>query len=384
MNHRSDHGLSLVEILVAMVVFAILLTMTAVIVTSVTQQAGVNLDATRAEESATVAIEPVAEMIQNIVSPETAWVALGNPSDQDPPASSGICWDDSANTSVTNAANGVPGVPDPGPQPPSPLLGPDPAGNIPAPSPYNGYLVDPSTLSVIYAHDTALEACAYSPNQSTPVVMEAWLDPQSCTSTAPSNNSYDAAAIGNCTIYLVEYNPYVGPTSSSTNDYAPADPLVAPNAHILDTIHHVWCDQACQAGTSCWSYISPVTGQAQSPPAYCPNLSLSTESQFTPPLFAYLAGQNLNSFANDPSIPLDMFCSPVTGSPPACSPSVNGASSTDDTYYLVTSNLQDVEISFTLLGNAFENAPGGFHLKGEAALTVQREIGMLNLQYGES
>ncbi|WP_282436742.1 PulJ/GspJ family protein [Aciditerrimonas ferrireducens] len=375
-------GWSLVELLVALAVFMVVLAMTATIVTVVSQQSSADLTAARTSETSTVALSGLTAVLEGAVTPEAAWVAEGNPTGQDPPADAGICWDDPQNPSRTLPSSAGVQLPDPGPQPPSPLLGPDPMGTVPAPSPYQGDLVDPNGLAVIYAHDTAVELCTYPPNQTTPVVEELWLDPASCTSRAASDATYDPSVVGDCTLDVVRFDPYVGPTASSTNDYAPADPLEAPNATVVDQVTHVWCDQACQAGTSCWSYLDPSTGQPVDAPPVCPDLSPATEARFTPPLFTYLGAGGASVAANDAQTPLDLFCGPISGAPPACQPTVTPTSSTDDTVNLVAAGIQAVEVRLTFLGDAASGSQLTTDVAGRPAVALQRTVALANLAQG--
>jgi len=380
----AEEGWSLVELLVALAVFLVVLTMTSTIVVVVSHQSAVDLAEARTAQSADTALSGLVAPLAGAVSPEAAWVALGHPAGQDPPASADLCWDDQENPSRTlpDAASAT-GVPDPGPQPPSPLLGADPRGTVAAPAPYQGDVVDPASLAVVYAHDTAVELCSYPPNQTTPVVVELWLDPASCTSRAPAGSPYDPAVVGNCTLDVVRFSPYLGPTTATPNDYAPADPLTAPDAELIDQVTHVWCDQACQQGTSCWSYLDPTTGQAQDPPSLCPDLSPSSESRFTPPLFTYLAAGNQTAAANDAATPLDLDCGPVVGSPPACQPAISDTGgqlqSSDDTVNLVDLGIQAVLVRLTLLGNADSNGPLVSAVAGRPAVALRQTVTLANL-----
>lgn len=363
-----EAGVSLVELAVAMAVMLIALSMTVVIVETVTGQASSQLVQGRATETAQVSLDGISGYLSGAVSPLQAYAAEGDtPAGADPPASAGLCWD-----SI-----------DPGPAPASPLLGTDPSGTTPVPagSPYPSTtdLVDPASLSIIYAHDYDVQLCAYPPNSTTPEVFEAYLNTSTCT-------AQDA-----CTVDVVRYGTPASPYSAAEDYHNPS----AANAQVVDQIDHVWCDQACQAGTSCWSYVNQIAGDYQAPPSYCSGVTASDESQFTPPLFSYVGGVTLQSAANMAATNLDLYCSPAAAAGSAtCDPTVSSSGggpvcdaadtspparvTTDDTACLVDAAISSIDVRVTVVGSTQSTSSTGGDRRG-TKIAVDQLVSLQNL-----
>ncbi|MDA8269659.1 MAG: prepilin-type N-terminal cleavage/methylation domain-containing protein [Actinomycetota bacterium] len=381
-----EAGFTLIELMVAMLVLVIALAATATIVQAVDHQSATALAQGRATETGQVSLDGVTQYLMGAVTPLQAYEAQGHALDGSAfPAVSGYCW---------NGAN-------PGPSPQSSLIASDPAGTTGAPSPpypSGTKLVDPDTLSIIYAHDYAVELCAYPPGQTMPQVYEAYIPYSSCTSTGPGS-------IGDCTLDVVRYGDGAGQPYSATSDYA-----TPSNGTLVDQIRNIWCDQGCQqalpcdpatepAGDpcpstetngSCWSYLTSVGGTTL--PAACSGITAADEASYTPPLFTYQGGASAATTANVAGTNLDLLCgggsgstcSPtvdtVSGGTPVCQPSAtlgSGVTSTDDAVCLTTTPIRVIELRMTVMGNT-----AGRSVSSSATLpkvTVTRTIDLPNL-----
>lgn len=361
--------MSLVELAVAMAVMLIALSMTVIIVQVVTGQAASQLVRGRATETSQVSLDGVTGYLSGAVSPFQAYDAQGgNPAGTDPPSSAGLCWDGT----------------DPGPTPVSPLLGADPTGtvHVAAGSPYPSTtdLVDPASLSIIYAHDYDLELCAYPPGNTTPEVFEIYLNTSTCTSA------------DTCTVDVVRYGTPGNPYSAAEDYHNPT----AANAVVVDQVNHVWCDQACQNGTSCWSYTNQMAHDYQFPPPYCSGVSQVNESPFTPPLFTYIGGVSLQTSANAPATNLDLYCSPaVSAGSSTCDPTVASSTSgpvcdaadtsppagvtTDDTSCLVNATITSIDVRMTVVGNTQSTSARSPSQAGSTRIAVNQVVRLANL-----
>jgi prepilin-type N-terminal cleavage/methylation domain-containing protein len=356
----AEAGFTLIELMVAMAVLVVTLAATAAIVTAVSHDSAASLARGRATETSQVALDGITEYLENAVTPAEALQAV----DEQvggvgwPAGTSGFCWNDA----------------NPGPSPQSPLLGADPSGTTSAPSPpypVGTTLVDPDTLSIIYAHDYALELCAYPQGGFPPRVYELVMPFSTCTSVGPGS-------VGDCSLEVVVYGTPGNLTYSPATDYnQPA------NGTVVGVVRNIWCDQGCQAALpctpadqpvsdpcpnpatngSCWSYLNPAGSTAV--PSVCSGISSANEAAYTPPLFTYLGGQSATSAANVGGTNLDLQCASGTtgtcsptvtsahGSAPVCQPTVplpSGVTSSDDAVCLTSTPIDAVEVRMTVLG----------------------------------
>lgn len=359
-----DAGFTLIELMVAMAVLVITLVATTAIVTAVTHDASSSLARGRATDTAQVALDGVTQFLENAVTPAEAYEAVdGNLQNGWVTGTSGFCWDDA----------------NPGPSPQSPLLGADPTGTAAAPSPpypSGTVLVDPDSLSIIYAHDYALELCAYPQGGFPPHVYELVMPYSTCQSTGPGS-------LGACTLEVVEYG---GPNDTT---YDPATDYDQPaNGTVVAAVHDVWCDQGCQAALpcsaaqqpaghpcpspatngSCWSYLTLIGSETV--PSVCSGITAADERSYTPPLFTYLGGTSASSAANVAATNLDLLCASGTtgtctptvtsagGSSPVCQPTTPlpaGVTSSDDAVCLTSTPIDAVEVRLTVLGDALSS-----------------------------
>ncbi|MDA8147346.1 MAG: hypothetical protein M0Z93_01025 [Actinomycetota bacterium] len=355
----------------AMVVMVIALGMAASIVVAVTGQTTTQLASGRSTERAQVALSGLAQFVRSAVSPLRAWQAEGNavgtyptPAAPSPSTGQAWCWNETY----------------PGPSPQSPLIGDQSSTNstmAPAPYPSGDKLVDPSTLSVIYAHDYGLVLCSYPANGTVPAVPQVYdifLDASTCTSSTTGDCTVDVVRLGSTSSAYSGATDY--PVASST--YAALQvPPTAANASIVDQVPHVWCDKACQSGTSCWDYVA--TGMP-APAGPCSGVTKATEANYTPPLFAYLGGTTAAAVANNPTVPLDLVCGPSSGSPAVCSPDVTSTSSTDDTVNLIAAGIQSVSIHLSILDTGTTSSAGAqATASSPARTTVGQQVVLSNL-----
>lgn len=370
---RTERGASLVELLMAVVIIGVVLAMTFVIVVSVDTDAGSQLAQGRATETAQVSLDGLTQFLAGAVSPIQAYAAHGNPAGAEP--TSGYCW------------NTVDPGPDSPSSPASPLIGTDPAGTSPAPAEYPAgtTLVDPSALSIIYAHDYDVELCAYPPNETTPEVYELYMNEATCVPTTDL-----------CDVDVVRFGTASDPYNAA-QDYQPAQPAAAPNATVVGVVHHVWCDQACQAGTSCWSYLPPVAGRPQTVPPSCSGVSVAGEAQFTPPLFTYLGGASGQDPTNVAATHLDMDCAPPASSgSTTCAPTVVASSTgpvcdaaaapgadvtTDDTLCLVDAAIATIGVQMVVRGNTESSA--ATRATASTQVVVEQRVDLPNLSAQE-
>lgn len=389
-----EGGFTLVELMVSMLVLTICLAITAEVVIAVTHQSTVGLAQGRATDTSQVALDGMAQFIQGAVTPQQAYQANaatdGYVPDSEPPPTMSDCWGSS-----------FPGVTGRSATPQTQLLGQDLTGtttvstSLPAYSGAYGTpgpdLVDPSTLSIVYAHDYNLELCAYPPGHSTPQVYELYMPYSSCKRTTGS------APIGDCTVFVVQFtHPYLG-----TVDYAQP---TASNASVVAQVDNVWCDQGCldalpctvgcpstTTNGSCWSYTTVLPGEVVPPP--CAGVTTATETQYTPPLFTYLGGTSAASTANVAATNLDLSCqSPWTSNPAWCDPAYTAAASpvcqasasppayvtsTDDAVCLTRFSFGSVEVRMTVLGNAASGH--GVASSSAPRVAVSQTISLTNL-----
>ncbi len=381
----AEAGFTLVELVVAMAVLVVALASTAAIVTAVSHDSAASLARGRATETSQVALDGITQYLENAVTPAQALqsvdeqvAGVGWPS-----GTAGFCWNDA----------------NPGPSPQSPLLGADPTGTTPAPSAYPSgtTLVDPDSLSIIYAHDYALELCAYPQGGFPPRVYELVMPYSTCTDVGPGS-------LGDCSLEVVEY----GSTYSPATDYNQPG-----NGTVVDVVRNVWCDQGCQdalpctpadqpvsdpcpsapTNGSCWSYLTLVG--STSVPGPCSGISSANEADFTPPVFTYLGGSTPASAANVAGTNLDLICAGGTsstcnptvvsahGSAPVCQPVVplpSGVTSSDDAVCLTSTPIQAVQVRLTVLGSAQSTLS---HLGASTPrVTVTQTVDLPNLAAG--
>lgn len=385
-GQAGEAGFTLVELMVAMLVLVICLAITAEVVVAITHQSTVGLAQGQAADTSQVSLDGVAQYIEGAVTPMQAYQAQGNAPGTDPPGLTSYCWGGS-----------YPGV-----SPQSQLIGTDTTGTVTVASGVYGSttptVVDPSSLSVIYAHDYDLELCAYAPGSSTPHVYELYMPYDSCKSTTGSN------PVGDCTLYVAED---VG--SYSTNaDYASHGQHPA-SMKVVDQVNNVWCDQGCldalpcnatcpatRTSGSCWSQLAASQALSSSGftvPAPCAGITAADESSYTPPLFTYSGGTSAQSTANVAATNLDLTCSGGSGS--TCTPSTFTASgnpvcqatssppayvtSSDDAVCLTRFSFGAIELRMTVLGDTNQANSVTSSTAVTPKVSVSRTISLTNL-----
>ena len=388
-----EAGFTVVELMVAMLVMIICLAVSAEVVVAVTHQSSVGLAKGQAAGTSQVAIDGVAQYIEDAVTPLQAFEANAATDGYMQGETGSYCW-----------GGATPGV-----APASQLVGSDATGSVTVPSGVYGSttptVVDPSALSIVYAHDYDLELCAYTPGTTTPAVFEMYMPYHSCTSTT------GADPVGDCTLYVVRYQPFYVPSvdyaSYSRGSSYPNNSIFST---VVDEVHNIWCDQGCldalpcmptycpptHTNGSCWSQLT--ANQALGNSSYpltgaCAGVSSANESQDTPPLFTYLGSSGGQSAANMAATNLDLNCVAASGSTcvpstfsptsnPICQASTSPASyvtSTDDTVCLTHFAFGAIELRMTVLGDANQASTSAPAPAVTPKVSVSRTITLANL-----
>lgn len=205
---RGSAGFTLVELLVAMLLLSIAISMSFIVATNMDTVTVSTLRQSHAAESVQVGMSEVAQYLRGAVSP-TAAAATQNAT----VASSPSCWGTSS------------------------------------PSPSGGYPLTPSgaaSLAVVTASSFDLVYCGYAPastrstSSKTPGVYEITFAPGSCR------------GVGYCTLAVyscgANYNPGAAAVASST--YTQPSTCVSSAGHPVWEVQNVWCDSSCQSGTA--------------------------------------------------------------------------------------------------------------------------------------
>lgn len=275
-----ERGQAVVELLVALAVFAVALAMTAVIITGITSSAGTTLRSVQATDASLNNVQDVDQLIRDIVTPANAYLAesasAGNPNAAaaatPTAAAGGPCW---GSTTF------------------------EPAGTswqLPSATPAYD-------LAVLKAYDSDFVFCAYRPGSPSassdlPHIYEIrMLSPVSGSSCIGTS----------CTLQVLDW----GTGTTAVN------PFTATGAPVVATIPKIWCDSwcqgcpstgACSSETATWpsgfsnlafgySCTSLMTAGYVNPPGGC--------GGSTPPLLAYF-GSSTTTALNSPTADLDM------------------------------------------------------------------------------
>ncbi len=292
-----ESGQSYVELAVAIALFAIILTTTALIVSVAQRTANATVALSNSTENVLTSVTTVEHYLSSAVTPSEASIAgeLASPG-MASPTSGYPCW----GTSVPNGTG----------------------------------LTNPDLDSIIIAHDFDMEFCGYGPSKSgqdvVPHVWRIWLDPTTCV-----------AAKNTCSLKLDDYSANCGTvtvsstsTCTSYNTYALT---TQPTTRL--TIPNVWCDSTCRTAATNDANVAATgsTAQTNNDLAACTiagtcsatNASPST----TPPLFTYFGSGGAASGALNPSaVPLlDVASNDGTGntcmSPPSTGTPLSDCSS---------------------------------------------------------
>jgi prepilin-type N-terminal cleavage/methylation domain-containing protein len=258
-RRRGDAGFSLVELIAAMAILGIVLTLVVSIIAVLSASTYRSLNVSQQTNTAQVSVARTEQYLTGVVPPMVAATSSFPTSSATTATLSGStpCWGTS--------------------QPASTTL-PSTSGTIPA----NGQsLTAPSRDSISVAHDYDMVWCGYAPNSSVASVYEANLT--GCSGT-----------YGDCTFTITSYNN----TASATAGCVPGIASPAANGSNAGctagattlSIPHVWCDSYCQ-GTS-----GATTNPAgTSVPVACIDVTGNTQTSCannTPPLFSYFASGN--------------------------------------------------------------------------------------------
>lgn len=312
--------------MVAIGIFAVALTMTAVIIAGITQQTGSTYRTGQSTLKGQTAANELAQILQGITTPANAWVAIGGSPTAVPAA--GATGTANLATPTTQTA---------------PCWGStyymSPTGTYSTTTP-SGF-PNAANLPAIQAYDNDLIFCAFRPGNSTPHVYELKYDSSSC-----SNATY-----GYCTLGVYDWGTNCDPFDSLQWSNG-AVTATACSAGEIESYTNQWCDAYCQgcppAGTTCTGQASSAVAVAPSPftlsgvsnppwyndstpsgtvyspvlPAYrfsCSNLLTSSYltsgtscTVSTPPLFCYYGASvpTTNTSCaglNSPQSPLDLY-----------------------------------------------------------------------------
>ena len=250
---EAEAGTSLVELITAMGVLAVVMAMTVVIVTVVTKTSSTGSNQGAAADYAASDANAVDSFVRGAVSPYNAAQAS-----QQTASSSGPCW---------------------GTTSPDPLAtGPPPTAAWPAPP--SAFQLEET--GIIVAHDFDMEWCGYPPGASgssagAPHVYEAYIDKTTCSGVAD----------GSCTLKIVDY----GAGYQGQSEY---DAMAPGLGTVVGSISNLWCDSFCRAGIACSSYLADASAPPQT------GCSAPTVAYTTPPLFNYFgsAGVSATTSAN--------------------------------------------------------------------------------------
>jgi hypothetical protein len=284
-RERGEDGVSLVEVAIAVSMTAVVLTMTTIMVTTISDQTTAAVRLGQSTEGALTGLSTISSYLASITSPSAA-VATGGVAGQQingsqiTLSSSGPCWGESDPYTTAMQNTGV--------------YPTDPA------SVNNG--ATNAATAIIAAHDYAIEFCGYVPGSNVTHVLEIYLDTSTCLN----------ATNGYCTVKVVDYGTS-GYTGTSSGDY------LNPSAGtVIQTINNVWCDAACRAtapnpspstgntgtdnaggdGAACSSYNTwggtqptylgnTVSCTGAGTPANATNSNQPNQLTYTPPLFTY-------------------------------------------------------------------------------------------------
>lgn len=196
MTRRGDEaGFTLVELLVAVVVLAVMLTMLFVSGTAVFTQEGGQVRTATSISRARLAVETISSYLRNAVDPYADATASGGTL-----GDSGPCWG-------THAPEVPPGA-------------------------SSTAVAKPENVAIVWAHDFDLWVCSLPPGPTSTVGTTAphtyriWLDPSTCRDSGPSQP-------GNCTVEI--------------DDYGTGDSCVSTTcARTVWSVPHVVCDASCR------------------------------------------------------------------------------------------------------------------------------------------
>ena len=256
MTRRPETGMTLIEMMVSSLIFALVVSMVLVMVSTLDTTTTQSIQTSQEAEQAQSAASFLEQYLGNTVSPLVAAIGAGNPSSEASAAlsASAPCWGASQPSSGTSVA----------------------ATNSQA-------VTSPSRLAITVAHDFDMVFCADRPGSAIPQVYEANLT--HCTS----------ATYGNCTLQVVDYGTSCAPGTGS-----PATTGVSctySTGEIAASVPHVWCDAYCQGNTGEGS-----NPQGTKIPMACWT-GTGVCSGHTPPLFEYFSktGQYSSTGTQDTS-----------------------------------------------------------------------------------
>ncbi len=253
MTKRPETGMTLIEMMISSLIFALVVSMVLVMVSTLDTTTTQSIQTSQEAEQAQTAAAFLEQYLGNTVSPLVAAIGAGNLSTAAALSASTPCWGASQPSSGNSVASA------------------------------NAQTVtSPSRLAITVAHDFDFVFCADRPGSATPHVYEANLSIASCTS----------ATYGNCSLQVVDYGTSCVPGTGSPNGTGCNSP-----GKIVASVRHVWCDAYCQGKT----------GEGSNPMGTSVPMACWTGSGVcsghTPPLFEYFSstGQYTTTGTQDTS-----------------------------------------------------------------------------------
>jgi prepilin-type N-terminal cleavage/methylation domain-containing protein len=253
-RRRGDAGFTLVELIAAMSIFGIILTLVVGIIAYLSATTYRSINVSQQTNTAQVGVARAEQFLTGVVPPMVAATSSFPSSTATSPSLSSTtpCWGTSqpASTTIPSTSTTIPST--------------------------GQSLTSPSRTSISLAHDYDLVWCGYAPNSSTASVYEGSLS--GCSGT-----------YGNCTFTVNSFGsagcvPGVGSPSANGSNSG------CTSASTVLSIAHVWCDAYCQ-GTS----GATKNAAGTSVPVACIDVAGNTSSTCandTPPLFSYFASGN--------------------------------------------------------------------------------------------
>ena len=234
---RGDGGQSLIEIIIASALFAVVITVVLAVLTQTSQVTNGVLNNAQATDTAQVSVNRVSSYVQEVVSPMVAVVAQGKEGAISLTTTS-PCW---GTTSPAPTTNGV-------------------------------SVASPARLAIVAAYDFQMTFCGYFPGSTVPHVF------QVAMSNTPSSTC--TGDYGRCTLQVIDEGTSCNPGSGTG----------CSTTHVVAQINNVWCDGYCQ-GTHTGSAGTNPGGQKINRACIdVPGNTTATCSSAEPPLFGYYSG----------------------------------------------------------------------------------------------
>ena len=250
-RRQGDGGFTLVELLAAMGIFGIVLTLVVSVIAVLSASTYRSLNVSQQTNTAQVSVARAEQFLTGVVPPMVAATSSFPSSTATTAALSGTtpCWGTTQPASSTQTTSTIP---------------------------TDGQtLTAPSRTSITVAHDYDMVWCGYAPNSSIPNVYEGSLS--GCSGT-----------YGNCTFTITAYGSSCVPGVASPAANGSSSGCSAGAAAV--TIPHVWCDAYCQGSSGVTT--NPAGAGVHVACIDVAGNTSATCTNNTPPLFSYFASGN--------------------------------------------------------------------------------------------